>query len=182
MKTPMKTPILLLPITLMLAACGGGSPETTSPEPAPVDPAVEAVFTDAPPAGEAEPIPQVKTQGKAGKEVILEGRVMGVMNPFVDNRAVFVLGDNATITPCSDMEEDHCPTPWDACCDPNEIRQAGTATVQIVNAEGDVLKQGLEGVNGLEKLATVRVAGTLAPNTSPESLIVNASAIHVAAP
>lgn len=104
---------------------------------------------------------------------------MGVMEPFIESRAVFVLGDNSVITPCSDMETDHCPTPWDACCDPSSTRAEGTATIQIVDESGQLLRQGLEGVNGLEKLASVKVSGTVNKSSSANSLIVNAESIEV---
>jgi hypothetical protein len=107
---------------------------------------------------------------------------MGVMKPFIDNRAAFVLGDNSVITPCSDMAEDHCATPWDACCDPNETRVDGTATVQIKDETGRVIRQGLEGVNGLAKLSSVKVFGTVDPASSPNTLIVNAETIDVLNP
>jgi hypothetical protein len=42
-----------------------------------------------------------------------------------------------------------------------------------------VLRQGLEGVNGLAKLSSVRVAGTVSPSSGPQNLIVNATAIDV---
>ena len=131
----------------------------------------------------AQPIPEARKAAKPGETVLLEGRIMGVLKPFVAGRAVFILGDNDTITPCSGMPDpDHYPTPWDACCDPSENRVNGTASIQIVDENGDILKQGLEGVKGLENLATVMVFGTVAPESSPESLLVNASTISVLAP
>ena len=171
--------LFAIPLLLLLAACGNPEPAPEAKVPAETDPALAAVFVDTAPAGEAVPIPEARSLKAPGDPVVLEGRIMGVTHPFVEGRAVFVLGDNATLTACSDTEGDQCATPWDTCCEPSEIRQAGTATVQIVDAEGDILRQGLEGVNGLEKLATVRVAGTLAPDSTPEAMIVNATAIHV---
>lgn len=170
--------LLTLVLPILWAACGGPEPEAAAPSPA-IDSAVQTVLDSRPSAGEPESIPEVRVTAEPGRPVLLEGRIMGVMHPFVENRAVFVLGDNATLTACGDNPGDTCSTPWDACCDPVDIRQAGTATIQIVDADGRVVHQGLEGVNGLEKLATVRVAGTLAPAASPGSLVVNATAIDV---
>ena len=163
---------------LLLTACGVGTVTTTT-APVPLDPAIETVLRHPLPEGAALPIPEARKEQKAGDAVLLEGRIMGVVKPFVEGRAAFVLGDNATITPCSDMEDDHCAEPWDACCDPNEVRMAGTATIQIVDESGAVIRQGLEGVHGLEKLASVKVAGVLAPTSTEAAMIVNATAIRV---
>jgi hypothetical protein len=42
-----------------------------------------------------------------------------------------------------------------------------------------VLKDGLDGVGGLVKLATVTVTGKVAGGSSADSLVVNATAIQV---
>jgi hypothetical protein len=172
----MKT-ILLLFTALLLSACGSQTPAPESGT-EPVDPAIQSVFTPVSSDTEPLPIPQARAEKAPGDSVVLEGRIMGVMEPFVEGRSAFVLGDNSVITPCSDMEMS-CDTPWDACCDPNDVRVDGTATIQIVDADGRVLRQGLEGVNGLTKLASVRVGGTLNPASSPQSLIVNATSIEL---
>jgi len=172
--------LLLFSTCLLLAACGGSTspeqPEAAVPEPAPE---ISAVMSAPVPEGVAIPIPEARTTKTQGDTLLLEGRIMGVMHPFVQGRSLFVLGDNATITPCSDMTTMTCETPWDACCDPVEVRKAGVATIQIVDEEGALLKQGLEGVRGLQKLSTVRVMGTVAADSTPESLVVNATAIEV---
>ena len=172
----MKTTLLLI-ITLLLAACGP-STDPSSETAQPVDPDIQSVFAEV--SSEEAPIsiPDARAEKKPGEDVVLEGRIMGVMEPFIDGRAVFVLGDNSVITPCSDMEMS-CETPWDACCDPSETLVNGTATVQIVDENGQILKQGLEGVNGLAKLSSVKVSGTVNKASSPNSLIVNAETIEV---
>jgi len=104
---------------------------------------------------------------------------MGTPSPFVEGRAVFVLGDEATITPCDAMAADHCPKPWDACCDPADIRMKGTATIQVIDESGRPVKAGLKGVNGLSELSRVTVTGTVAPHSSQMAFIVNADAIHI---
>jgi len=170
------TPLLLL-LPLLFLGCGKPGPSEPPPtlgsELATV---FAAEFVEGPPI----PIPEARTAIAPGESVTLEGKIMGVMHPFVDGRAAFVLGDPATITSCDLMgDDDHCTTPWDACCDPSDIKQAGTATIQVVDAEGQVVRQGLEGVHGLENLARVRVTGTLAPGSSESTMIVNATGIRV---
>ncbi len=138
------------------------------------------VFVAAPLTGTPTPIPQARNEFKPGEEILLQGAVVGVLKPFVDGRAVFVLGDEGTITPCNAMDEDHCRTPWDACCDPREVRAAGTATIQVLGDNGKVLTHGLKGVGGLRELSRVTVRGVVAPMSSAQAFVVNATAIHVA--
>ncbi len=95
---------------------------------------------------------------KPGDEITLSGRIMGNATP----------GDD-------------CETPWDSCCDSPEDKKRGIATIQIVDAGGRVLKEPVEGVGGLEKLATVTVTGKVAKGSSPDLLMVNATAIRAAA-
>jgi hypothetical protein len=104
---------------------------------------------------------------------------MGVPVPFVESRAAFVLGDENTLTPCDLKAMDKCKTPWDACCDPAPVRQAGTATIQILDANGKPVRSGLKGFNGLKELSRVTVSGVVADNSSPESFIVNATAVFI---
>jgi len=136
-------------------------------------------FVTVPLTGTPTPIPRARKEFKPGDEVLLKGAVMGVLKPFVDGRAVFVLGDEGTITPCNAMDDDHCSTPWDACCDPKEVKAAGTATIQVLGDNGKVLAHGLKGVGGLKELSVVTVRGVVAPMSSAEAFVVNATAIHV---
>ena len=129
------------------------------------------------PTGEAGAIHKVRTQVKPGDDITIKGRIMGNMNPFVEGRAAFILGDTETMKACSDIPGDSCDTPWDNCCDSPEVKKAGIATIQIVDESGRVLKEGLEGTGGLEKLAHVTVSGKVAEGSSPELLLINASAI-----
>jgi hypothetical protein len=160
----------------LLAGCGKPAEKrnTTSVEVPPVF--VEQITEETP-----VPIPLARNTKKPGDEVVLTGLIMGVLHPFVEGRAVFVLGDEATITPCDAMDKDpdHCATPWDACCDPKEIRANGTVTIQILNENDSPARFGLKGIKGLGELSRVTVAGTVAENSTSEAFIVNASAIHI---
>jgi hypothetical protein len=82
------------------------------------------------------------------------------------------------LTACSDTPGDECETPWDNCCDSPEDKKRGTATIQIVDADGRVLKEPVEGVGGLANLATITVTGTVADGSSADLLIINAKAIR----
>ncbi len=104
---------------------------------------------------------------------------MGNVKPFVEGRAAFILADPSLITACSDNPGDECDTPWDACCDTSEDKKKAIATIQIVNTDGRVLKQGIEGTGGLVNLATVTVSGKVAEGSAGDVLIVNANALRV---
>lgn len=123
--------------------------------------------------------PKARNTFNAGEEVILTGLIMGVHHPFVEGRAAFVLGDEATLTPCDLKESDKCKIPWDTCCDPAAIRMAGTATIQVVDENGKLLKTGLKGINGLSELSRVTISGKVASNSSPDAFIVNAEKIYI---
>jgi hypothetical protein len=174
----MKTKLFLAASVALLASC------QEKPEPAvqasPAAPSAElSKVLAAPPAGEAKAIHVARTAVKPGDEVTLTGRIMGNDKPFVEGRAVFILGDPEVLTPCNERPGDSCETPWDVCCDTSEDKQRGTATVQITGADGKVLKEGLEGVGGLKNLATVVVTGKVAEGSSADLLVVNATALQV---
>jgi len=160
----------MLMAAIAAAGCGKRA-EQAAAEPA----SVPEAFVSEKPAGEPIPIPEARAL-ESGTDVVLQGRVMGVRAPFVDGRAVFVLGDTGTINPCTD---DHCSIPWDACCDPPDVRAAGTVTIQVLDEGGEVLAQSVKGLHGLKELSRVTVAGTVAQNSSAESFVVNATSLYV---
>ncbi|RYD32824.1 MAG: hypothetical protein EOP87_12165 [Verrucomicrobiaceae bacterium] len=139
---------------------------------------LDPYFTASAPA-DPQPISSVRTSAKPGEQVTVSGLVMGREKPFVEGRAAFVLGDPTKITPCNKMPDDHCKTPWDACCDTPEAKREGTATIQIVGADQRVLKQSIKGEHGLKELSTVTLTGTVDKSSTPEALIINATALHV---
>ena len=175
----LKHTCLLVAAIGLIASCrktettGAASPETTVSAPSP---ALTAVI-DAAPAGEAKAIHVIRATAKPGDTVTIRGRVMGNASPFVDGRAAFILGDPEVLTACSDNPGDACETPWDNCCDSPEDKKRGTATVQIVDADGRVLKEGIEGVGGIGKLAKLTVSGTVAEGSTSDLLVINANAI-----
>jgi hypothetical protein len=177
MKT--KSTCLLIASAVLLVSCGGKSTQSTAEDSvSEPSPALAAVLA-ASPAGDASSIAVIRSSAKPGDEITVSGRIMGTMKPFVDGRAAFILGDPDVLTPCNEVPGDDCETPWDACCDSPEDKKRGTATIQIVDADGRVLKESIEGVGGLQNLAKVIVSGKVAEESSADLLIVNASAIGV---
>lgn len=176
----MKPIHLLSASVLLLAACKEPQPtkETVSGEiPSAERSLLENILNTAP-KGEAKAIKEVKATARPGDDVTLTGRVMGNVKPFVDGRAAFILADPSVITACSDKPGDECATPWDACCNTKEEKTKAIVTIQIVNPEGRVLKQAVEGAGGIVKLATLTVSGKVAEGSTGDVLIVNATAIR----
>jgi hypothetical protein len=164
---------------LALVSCKQSETTTSSAaQPAAVAPsaALKAVI-DASVTGEAKAIHTARENAKPGEAIAVTGRIMGAKSPFVDGRAAFILGDPSLLTPCNEQPDDPCPTPWDNCCDSKENKKIGTATIQIVDADGRVLKEPIEGVEGIAKLSRLTISGTVAAGSTPELLVINATAI-----
>lgn len=174
----MKTLLIVLSL-LLLAGCGRES--VPAPEvPAEIPAALSAVFQPVPPPADPVAIPGLRTRVAPGDEVVFEAKVMGTETPFIDGRALVVVGDEGTLDSCDVMEgDDHCRTPWDVCCEDREEILNGTVTVQVVDENGKVLPHGLKGVNGLKELSRLRIKGTVAPMSTAQALIVNATAIEL---
>jgi hypothetical protein len=182
MKTIQSTMALAAAACLFASCKEKSAPATsaaTTSAPAAAPGAELTAILAAAPAGEAKAIHVVRTTAKPGDEITLSGRIMGNSKPFVEGRSAFILGDPELLTPCNEIPGDSCETPWDCCCDTKEDKKAGIATIQITGPDGRVLKDGLDGVGGLVKLATVTVTGKVAEGSSADSLVVNATAIQV---
>ncbi len=173
----MKT-IVALAAVLALASCDGKKEVATLTPAAPApSPELSKILNTAP-SGTPVAIGKVRGTAKPGETITLSGKIMGNISPFVAGRAAFILGDPEIITSCDTMPGDKCETPWDACCDTPEKKKQGTATIQVVDAQGRALKEPLEGIGGLEKLAKVTVTGTVAKESNEDVLLVNATAIQ----
>jgi hypothetical protein len=176
---------LIIPI-LLVASCDksdtleSSSASPTSEEAGASVSALLAAVINSPPGAAPQAIHKVRESATPGETITISGRVMGNLRPFTEGRAAFILGDPALLTACNDIPGDNCETPWDTCCDSPEDKKRGTATIQVVDANGRVLRENIEGVGGIEKLAVLTITGTVADSSSAEALVINASAISVA--
>ncbi len=176
-----KTTCLAIAAIALFASCKKEESTANTPPAATANnpsPALLQILNTAP-QGDPTPIHLIRTTAKPGDEITINGKIMGNANPFVEGRSIFILGDKEILTACNDVEGDECDTPWDNCCDLPEERKRGTASVQVVDADGRVLKESVEGVNGLAKLADVTVTGTVAEGSSADLLLINAKAIRI---
>ena len=174
---------LLAPVAaacVILAGCGKSAEKATPPPPtAAASSPLDGFFGAVDATGDVIPIPQLRKDAQPGHGVVVEAKVMGAVEPFVENRALFVVGDEGTLSSCDQIHGDACRTPWDNCCDDPDALRVGTATIQVVDEKGNVLRHGIKGVAGLRELSRVRVAGEVAPGSTEAALVINASRIEV---
>ena len=177
----MKTTCILITAAALLASCKKEEVSTTAPAAAPSATSPSSALSkvlNASPTGEAKSIHLIRATAKPGDEITVSGKIMGNAEPFVEGRSAFILGDPEVLTPCNANPADKCSTPWDNCCDSKEDKKRGIASIQVMDADGRVLKESVEGVGGLAKLADVTVSGTVAQGSSADVLIINALAIR----
>lgn len=177
MKT--KTTCIAIVAFAFLASCDKKEASVTVPTTSAPSATLSAVLAAAP-TGQPSPIHLIRTTAKPGDVITVSGKIMGNASPFVEGRSVFILGDPEVLTACNEDPADKCTTPWDNCCDSKEDKKRGTATIQVVDTDGRVLKESIEGVGGLAKLADVTVSGKVAEGSSADLLIINAQAIRTA--
>jgi hypothetical protein len=74
-------------------------------------------------------------------------------------------------------DKDHCPTPWDYCCETPASKLANSATIQLVDGAGQPLSIDLESF-GLKPLEEVIVVGTVGLRPSGDVLMIHATGLH----
>ena len=112
-----------------------------------------------------------------GAKVTVQARVGGRLNPFITDMAAMIVADTTQITACDAMADDHCATPWDFCCEPDELVAQNTALVQVVGDNGAPVSEMLSGLYDIRPGSFVTIQGTL--QQSEPSTIITAHAIHV---
>lgn len=96
----------------------------------------------------------------SAENVTISGRVGGTVDPITEGLAAFMLADEG-VWFCDEAESDHCPTPWDACCENPETVQALSVIVEFQDATGLPLRGDLNKELGLMPNQTVAVTGKL---------------------
>lgn len=169
---------LLTSIFVTLAACD------SKPAASPADAAAKSaaalpanLFLAAEPA-DAKSVEQIKGTAKAGDTVAIQGRIGGGEVPFVDGRAVFTIVGRG-IPACADNPDDHCKTPWDYCCETAEDIAIHSATIQVVDDKGALLRTQLKGEHGMKELSDLIVVGKVA-QADDKVLVVHATGIYIA--
>lgn len=169
---------LLCAALVFAAGCGGGDSADNGGD-TPGDGAAAAlpdglILTSAPEG--AQSIIALKESASEGDEVVVHVIVGGKMDTHVDGRASAAIIDAALDNPCTG-EDDHCQTPWDYCCTPQEVITANLATLQIVDADGRVLATDLS--KTLPEMTVLTVRGVVGPRPDPQVLTINATGIYI---
>lgn len=89
------------------------------------------------------------------QEVVLIGRIGGSTDPFVNGIAAFTIVDSK-VPYCA--KEEGCPTPWDYCCEQNQVKD-NIAMVKIVDAQGKPVSQDARALLGVKELSMIVVRG-----------------------
>src|SRR4051794_5156014 len=173
--------VLSVVVGVAVVGCDNEKKSTSSVNPA-TSPAAVASLPDGTvvaeaPAG-AQDLDAVKQSAKDGDAVVVNAWVGGADQPMAKNRAIMTVADKS-LPSCDKTPMDTCKTPWDSCCEATEIRTAKTATVQVVDGSGKPLAGTLESIAGLKPLSKVTVAGIARRPAGSDSLIIEASKIHV---
>ena len=174
----MKTRMIPALIAIALVACRESNESTTAPTQSEPSSELSALVVQQI-TEEASPIHLVSTTVQPGDAVVVKGQIMGSSQPFVDGAAAFILGDRELLTPCNELDDDHCPTPWDLCCEDKEVIRKGTATVQVIGDNGRVVKQSLNGHSGLQELSKLIVSGEVSQQSTGGNLVINAREIQL---
>jgi hypothetical protein len=98
-----------------------------------------------------------KEAAKDQDEIVMVGRIGGDVNPWIEGQAAFLIVDSA-LKPCNEKDDDACPTPWDYCCDVDDL-PANKAMVKVVDAGGKTVATDARTLLGLKELQTVVVRG-----------------------
>ncbi len=136
-----------------------------------------AVFVETMPK-DAKSVAVVKKNAKKGEKVVMEAKIGGRGEPFLKNRAAFMVADTS-LKSCNEIEGDTCPKPWDYCCETSDSKKTNMLIVQIVDAEGKLLKCDANGVHGLAPLRTIVVEGVVASVDDKGNCTINATQIWV---
>lgn len=155
---------------LLCAGCNSASPPAVTLVPE----AGKYLLKEEP--ADAKPVADTKKDAKDGDSVTLVGRIGGSEKPFVDGRASFTIVDTKLV-PCSERPGDSCTTPWDYCCDTDQL-PANMASIKLVDDAGKTLAVDAKTGLGLKELQTVVVQGK-AKRDEAGNLSVLASGIFV---
>lgn len=166
----------LVALSLALASCGESEPgaQTAAPPAGGATQPAAWLLASAPEG--AMGVTEAKAAAAEGEEIVLRGRIGGRRDAIGEDGSTFVVMDSS-IPSCADEPEESCPTPWDYCCEPKEVKEASSATVQLVDEAGRPVEGGLPAA-GIEPLDEVIVVGTVGARPSPAVLVVKAKALH----
>lgn len=143
--------MFIAPMSLIIGLTGCGQTEST---PSAETESKSSYLAVTEPNG-AVPVGDARKSSKDQEEVALIGRIGGSEKPFVDGIAAFTIVD-PKVKYCAD--EEGCPTPWDYCCNQDEVKD-NIAMVKVVDDKGKPVAEDARKLLGVKELATVVVHG-----------------------
>ena len=152
--------IIFIGLTLITAfgCADSGSEEQTANSQETSQPSVDGspYLLNAEPDGVLEVL-AAREAAEDGAEIVVEGRIGGSVDPWIEGRAAFTIVDNS-LKACSDIPGDKCGKPWDYCCETTKLPTA-TALVKVVDDDGELIKAGAKQLLNVKALSTVVVNG-----------------------
>jgi len=128
--------------------------------------------------GKAISVLEARKRNEAGQLLVIQGFIGGMVEPFTQTRALFVLGDESIKT-CDKIPGDHCPTPWDACCEDRKKLIDGSITVRLLDDQGQILPGTLKNVMGIEAGKIIKLECIVDSQSIPSSMVVNAKRVEL---
>lgn len=164
--------LIVATVLLPTLGCGQAAPPAAS---GPASAGNSAYLLTAEPTG-AKGVKQVRTDAQDTEDVTLVGRIGGDTDPWIKGQAAFLVVDTA-LKPCNEKDDDGCPTPWDYCCDTDDL-PANKLMVKVVDAAGTPVATDARELLGVKELQTIVVKGK-AKRDSEGNVTVLASGIYV---
>jgi hypothetical protein len=159
---------------LLLVACGRETPPDDAVSQAP---ASSLLLAD-PPAS-APGLLEAIEHTPPGEPLLFAGRVGGLRDPLSPDFALFVVADESVHFCDEGGDDDHCATPWDACCEDPEKVARSRVVVQFVDPAGEPLAVDLGATYGLAANDQVVVRGRLAPDEGSGNRVVIAEGMAI---
>jgi len=153
-----------------LAACGESATTSTGAKAPTAPPAWLLASEPSDPLAVAD----AKETAAEGETIVVRGRIGGRKAPISADSPVFVIVD-LSLPHCGEDPADKCPTPWDYCCEPKTDLAARSATVQIVDAEGNTAAPIGDALKPLDE---VIVVGTVGARQSQSVLTIRATGVY----
>ena len=177
MKTSLKFIILLISIFLT-CNCGMENGENEKKKRFTLKANLPIDFITNQNLGDSLSVVEAKKKTNSGEIIVINGFIGGRREPFTAGRASFILGDDSIKT-CDEIDTDHCPTPWDACCEDRKKILSSTISIQVVDEHTNLLRGTLKGVKGLQPGRKIKVLGTINSQSIPSAILVNAQQIEL---
>lgn len=163
--------------TILMVGCGQPAAKPTTAATTSSAPKIDGTkFVLAEEPADAKTVLEVREAAKDGDDVVIVGRIGGDREPWVTDRASFLIVD-PTLVPCNERKGDNCPTPWDYCCD-SDVLARSKATIKFVDDSGKTLANDARQLLNVKELQTVVVKGQ-AKRDEAGNLTVFASGLFV---